>query len=311
MPLLKFSDVNLHKASLAIIDKANAIIAEYQQQGLDLTLRQLYYQFVARGFLPNNDREYKKLGNTIANARLAGLIDWEAIVDRTRFLREQPHWKSPVQIIDACAAQFRLDKWMTQPNYVEVWIEKDALIGVIETVCQQNDVPYLACRGYASASEVWEAGYVRMRRRVKAKKQCVVLYLGDHDPSGLDMTRDVQERLDLFAGQAGAVEVRRLALNIEQVQQYNPPPNPTKMTDSRASNSNGTGYVERFGLECWELDALNPTIIRDLIQAELDQLIDRKQWAKAEAEEQAGKGQLAAIVERWDDVCSAIAEDGA
>ena len=136
------------------IDKANVIIAEYAAQGYELTLRQLYYQFVSRDFIANNQREYKNLGDIINDARLAGLIDWEAIVDRTRNLQSLAHWNSPASIIDACASQYRIDKWADQPYRVECWIEKDALIGVIENVCKELDIAYFSCRGYTSQSEM-------------------------------------------------------------------------------------------------------------------------------------------------------------
>jgi len=141
----KFSGDRMDK-----INKANAIIVEYRNQGFELTLRQLYYQFVSRDFIANNMREYKNLGDIINDARLAGLVDWDAIVDRTRDLKSMAHWTSPADIVEACARQFRVDKWIGQPRRVEVWIEKDALVGVIEGICNELDVAYFSCRGYTS-----------------------------------------------------------------------------------------------------------------------------------------------------------------
>jgi hypothetical protein len=141
-----------------VIDDANKIIEEYRNQGFVLTLRQLYYQFVARDLLPNIPSEYKRLGSVINDGRLAGLIDWESIEDRTRHVRETAHWSSPSDIIGSCANQFAIDKWASQPCRVEVWIEKDALLGVIEPACVDLDVPYFSCRGYSSQSELWRAG---------------------------------------------------------------------------------------------------------------------------------------------------------
>lgn len=297
--LIQYESVNLRPETRARIDQANAIIAEYEAQGFVLTLRQLYYQFVARGIIANNEREYKKLGDVISSGRMAGLISWEAITDRTRFLRDLAHWNhpTPTDIVDACSRQFRLPKWDRQPYYCEVWIEKDALIGVIEGVCEELDVPYLACRGYASASEVWRAGHERFRNRLHRGKSCVVFYLGDHDPSGLDMTRDIQDRLDVFTGEPGGVEVKRLALNMDQVNEHNPPPNPTKMTDSRAGS-----YVHEFGETCWELDALEPAMIAELIRGEVLAIRDEKDWRSAEREETKAREHLAGVAEHWQGV---------
>jgi hypothetical protein len=241
MPKIKYQDLAIlrNPAKLAVVKQANAIIAEYQAQGFDLTLRQLYYQFVARDLIPNRLQEYKRLGDIINDARLAGLIDWLAIVDRTRNLKDLAHWNDPPEIVDAVAEQFRIDKWRTQPYRVEVWIEKDALVGVIEGVCQDLDVPFFSCRGYTSQSEMWSAAQ-RLRKHAKGDQTPVILHFGDHDPSGCDMTRDIQDRLRMFIGKH--LEVRRLALNMPQVDEYNPPPNPAKISDSRcAAISKSTG----------------------------------------------------------------------
>ena len=234
MPKIAYIEKRFTDASRALIDLANAVIAEYQDQGFVLTLRQLYYQLVARGYIPNRQTEYKRLGALLNDARLAGLVDWTAIEDRTRNLRGLPHWENPQSILRAAARGYHLDRWADQPNYIEVWIEKDALVGVIEGVCTQYDVPYFSCRGYTSASEMWLAA---QRLRVKGwdGKGTTILHLGDHDPSGIDMTRDIAERLALFGA---PVDVVRIALTMDQVAQYDPPPNPAKFTDARYG-----GYV--------------------------------------------------------------------
>ena len=245
MPRIAYIDKKFSADTIAVIDRANVIIEDYQAQGFDLTLRQLYYQFVARGLIPNKDSEYKRLGGIVNDARLAGLIDWAAIQDRTRNLGSLAHWESPNSIINAVASQYRRDLWAGQPYRPEVWIEKDALVGVIEGVCNELDVPFFSCRGYTSQSEMWAASQ-RLESYLPDQKP-LILHLGDHDPSGVDMSRDIRERLELFMG---GVEFDRLALNMDQVQQYAPPPNPAKITDSRA-----VGYIAIHGDESWELDA--------------------------------------------------------
>jgi len=127
----------------AIIDKANEIIQEYQAQGYDLTGRQIFYRFVALGELDNTKRAYEDLLEILVGARYAGLIDWEAIVDRSRNLQMNAHWKSPKELIAACARRFQIDLWQDQPNYVEVWVEKEALAGVLDRVCRPLDVPFI------------------------------------------------------------------------------------------------------------------------------------------------------------------------
>lgn len=293
----QFIDKVFYGRAQTIILQANTIIAEYQRAGFVLTLRQLYYQFVARGLLKNDIREYKRLGTIISDARLAGLIDWDAIEDRTRNLRSPAHWDRPETVLQSAAAQFRLDLWADQARRVEVWIEKDALVGVIEAVCEEYRLPYFACRGYSSQSEQYSAG----KRFNSYGQYVIILHLGDHDPSGIDMTRDNTDRLSLFAGVP--IEVRRLALNMAQVREFNPPPNPTKFTDSRANE-----YVAQFGESCWELDALDPRTIADLISSEVETLIDRDAWDNALAAETEQRQQLSRLATNWSNIQWTITE---
>lgn len=284
MPKEFYIDKSFREQSLKLIDIANSIIEEYQEQGFSLTLRQLYYQFVARDFLPNNQKSYNNLGSLISDARLAGQIDWEAIEDRTRYVRSNPHWDNAAEMIKSCELQFAFDKWKDQDYAPEVWIEKEALIGVIEDVCRNLDVPFFACRGYSSQSEQWRAGK-RFGLAKEEGRTPIVLHLGDHDPSGIDMTRDNQERLSLLAG--CDVEVKRLALNMDQIEKYNPPPNPTKLTDSRSRN-----YINNYGANSWELDALEPKVIADLIEKEILLLRNDILWNKTIRRENKVKAQF-------------------
>jgi len=296
-----FIHKEFRQASLDIIAKANAILEEYESQSLVLTLRQLYYQFVARGLLPNKQSEYKRLGDIITDARLAGLIDWAMMEDRTRYLREPSTWDSPANIVDAVATQYKRDLWERQDYRCEVWIEKDALVGVIEPACNDMRVPYFACRGYAGVTSMYDAGRRFRRYHKQWHQKVVVFHLGDHDPSGIDMTRDNLDRLNMFSEHSG-VEVRRLALNMDQVQQYNPPPNPAKETDTRSDS-----YIAQYGNESWELDALEPTVIDALIRTSINALIDRSRWdAEADIERQE-REQLRAAADNWDDVSQFLA----
>jgi len=154
---IKYKDFRLSTGSLSLVEQCNEIIEDYTSQGFMLTLRQLYYQLVSRDIIPNTERSYKRVGSIINDARLAGLIDWNAIEDRTRNVRSLSHWDSPADIVETVAKQFRVDMWVGQTYRPEVWIEKDALVGVIEGICHQYDVPYFSCRGYTSQSEMWGA----------------------------------------------------------------------------------------------------------------------------------------------------------
>lgn len=190
----------------------------------------------------------------------------------------------------SAASSFSIDKWADQDYRPEVWIEKDALVGVIEDVCTALDINYFSCRGYTSQSEMWAAGQ-RLQRYDGAGQLPVVINLGDHDPSGIDMTRDIEDRLELFTGHA---EVARIALNMAQIETYNPPPNPAKLTDSRAE-----GYVARYGPSSWELDALEPTVIAETIERTILRYRDDARWEAAMKLEAEGRADLERAAGNW------------
>lgn len=277
--------------TLKIVEQADLIIEEYKEQGFDLTLRQLFYQFVSRDLISNNQTEYKRLGDIISKARRAGYIDWDAIVDRTRNLQKWSSWKSPESVILSAAYGFQMDLWRNQDFYIEIFFEKDALMGVFERAAEDYRIPYFSCRGYVSDSELWNAAQ-RLKEKVKSGKDVVIFHFGDHDPSGLDMTRDIEERLKLFG--LWGFEVRRLALNFDQIQKYDPPPNPAKETDARFKN-----YAEQYGDESWELDALSPTILAELVENELMSCLNLEQWDEDKQEEDEKKKELELIANNY------------
>lgn len=287
-----YKTIKFRSKSLELIELVNRVIHEYNVQGYELTLRQVYYQLVARGYIPNSERSYKNLGNLISDGRLAGLIDWHAIVDRTRNLRSNSHWSTPEAVIQSASYSYMLDRWQEQPHYVEVWVEKDALIGIVGQACRELDVPYFSCRGYTSQSEMWSAAqrFIRQNGRVSR----TIIHLGDHDPSGIDMTRDIQERLDLFEANT---KVKRVALTMRQINKYNPPPNPTKLTDARAE-----GYIKKYGHECWELDALEPAVITALIEKEVSALENKTISRSVAKKEAADKLDIQRICDHFDEV---------
>jgi hypothetical protein len=294
MPRIEYiKPKKFHNATLNTIAICNEILEDYTQQGFDISLRQLYYQMVSRGYIPNTDKSYKNLGEMVNDARLAGLMDWDHIIDRTRNLRGLGHFDSPADIIAATSHSYNVDMWEGQQFRPEVWVEKDALVGIVQRAANQYDTPYFSCRGYTSSSAMW-----RTAQRLLGYKQSgqtpVIIHLGDHDPSGIDMTRDISDRLDLFMG---GVEIKRIALNMDQVTRFNPPPNPAKVTDSRCEK-----YIEEYGHESWELDALEPSVLTGLIGNTINSLIDRGPWDECAVKEAKGRAVLQGCVDNWEDI---------
>lgn len=296
-----FVEKSFRADTQVVIDQAIEIIDDYQSQGFTLTLRQLYYQFVSKDLIPNSDREYKRLGNIVTDARMAGLISWDAIEDRGRGMKGWLVEESIDSILEGLPWAYAADFWKDQDRYIEVWVEKDALSSVIEKACRPYRVGYMACKGYLSASEAYRAGK-RMERARDAGKSPLVLHLGDHDPSGLDMTRDNRERLDTFSWDH--VEVQRIALNRDQIDRYNPPPNPAKVTDSRAD-----AYIRRHGRASWELDALPPNVLVALVQDAIKPHIGPEPWADAQARETRNRDLLRSLRSRWDEIEGLLSSD--
>lgn len=276
-----FIDWNPNTRTKDRLEQAIAICNEYWNQGYRLTLRQLYYQMVSRNYIANNEKSYNQIGDIVSKARMAGMIDWSAIADHGREVAEVTAFDSVADVLRAAQHAFKLDHWKGQANHVEVWCEKDALTSVLEPICSEMHVNYLACRGYSSATAMYEASR-RFRSVIRQGRKPVVVYAGDHDPSGIDMSRDCTERLSLLSREG--VEVERIALNIDQVRRHNLPPNPAKTTDSRAGD-----YIEQFGRESWELDALDPATLDGMIRDAIESRLDRKTYdgvIEAEREQQ-------------------------
>ena len=245
-----------------LIKRIDEIASEYYAQGMKITVRQVYYQLVARGIMENSKSAYEKISDLVADGRMAGLLDWSMIEDRTRFKRGNVHWENPQQIINAAAEQYRIDTRATQPVYVEAWIEKDSLVSILEATCSRLDVPCFSCRGFPSITALYEAA-----NRFRDKDNAVICYAGDHDPSGLKIPQVIKER---FADFEANVHINRIGLTYEQVKELNLPPFPAKEQDK-----NYPEYVKNTGLtQAWELDALPPEILSGLFEEAISGLTD-------------------------------------
>ena len=186
-----------------------------------------------------------------------------------------------------------IDKWDDQPNHIEVMVEKQALEGVLIPVCQELDVRFTANKGYSSQSHMYRIG-ARIYNKINAGKKVWVIYLGDHDPSGLDMDRDIVERLEMFSGHS--IELVRLALKMEQIEELQPPENPAKMTDPRADF-----YIAQYGDSSWELDAVEPAELARLVTDFVEDLRDQEIWEQSLELEDEMKGELKEFADRWEE----------
>jgi len=289
MPKQQFKNMNLHKKTLIMIDKINTVIEEYINEGYVLTLRQLYYQLVSRNIIPNEPTEYNRICNIVKDGRIAGVIDWSAIEDRTRIPFLLYYVNGISDAINDTIEQYRLNRQEGQHNYIEVFIEKDAISGIAKRITSKYHIHLITNRGYSSTTAVYDV-YNRFSKAEARNQCCHILYLGDHDPSGLDMLRDLSERLHEFGV---FPKIHPIALTKTQINKYNLPPNPTKKADPRS-----TKYIEEHGQTCWEVDALRPDILEDIIDTSIKKLIDHDLFNSIIQKETLDKAKLATIINK-------------
>jgi hypothetical protein len=283
-------DLHMSEANKKRLTVINDIIEEYNAQNYRLTLRQLYYQLVSRDVIPNKTEEYAKLSVLLGKGRMAGFVDWDSIEDRIRrpYL---PYWVLDIpDAIEDTIKQYRLDRQEGQDTYIEVWVEKDALSGVLKRVTSEYHVNLMVNRGYSSITAMHDA-YARFARRERMGQSGTILYLGDHDPSGVDMVRDISTRLTEFGV---SVDVDHIALTDEQISKYNPPPNPAKVSDPRAKD-----YIAKYGNTSWEVDALRPDVLHKLVTSAIEDKIDMDLFNEQKQTEQEHIKKLKEMQEKF------------
>lgn len=284
-----------------LISKIIGIVEDYQQQGLMQTLRGYYYDLV--GFIPNSMEIYKRIGALITDLRYSGEIDWNAMEDRNRMVQIPSEWENVNSIIESAIYNYRLPRWSDQDIYLELFSEKDTMYPRLNPLTRKYHIPFNINRGYASSSVIYNLSK-RLVEKIEEGKSIVLLYVGDHDPSGLDMIHDIRQRVTEFiTGMSGYAydkmsEVRQeqileeldidfqiipVALTLDQVKKYKLPPNPAKLSDSRAEK-----YIKKYGKISWELDALKPQIMNKIVEEEILKHIDLDKydaWIKKEKEQ--------------------------
>lgn len=284
-----FKEYTFKADSAALLKLADEIVARYMRGGYKLTLRQLYYQLVTVNAIKNEEKWYGKVGNILSHARLAGVVDWEAVEDRIRVPWRPPEWDSLPDLVESALYSYRLPRWQGQAAYCELWVEKDALSGVIRPLAQEYHITMMVNRGYSSQTAMYDASKRFIAASEDGHAELHLLYLGDHDPSGEDMVRDIADRLALFG--VPDLQVKKIALTIAQVRKYDPPPNPAKMADPRAGD-----YVAKYGATSWEVDALPPDVLQNLIRGALEEIVDKRLVHKVREAEDRDKEELRAAV---------------
>lgn len=282
----QFKKINMQKETLKLIEETKIILEDYQMQGIKITLRGLYYQLVAKNLISNNLKTYGKLSRTLTNARYTGLIGWDLIVDNSNFLDICNFFNDIDDLLNAAINSYKLDRWEDQEYYIEVWIEKDALRGIIQPITNQYQINLFIPGGRVSTTMIYEAS-IRFSEKEKQGKKCVLLYLGDHDPCGLDMViRDIPKRMEVFRNNVNIIPI---ALTKEQIQKHNIP------TDQLTKEKDKTKkwYIELTDTDkCWELDALSPEILQSILEENILNFLDICKFEKIKSQEEEDKNKL-------------------
>jgi len=286
------------------------VVAEALADYWPLTLRQLYYQLVAAGDIPNTRSKYNDLSVVTKQMRLDGFLPWEALEDRVRRVTAKRGFNDADDFIDRSLDHF-LSGYSRclvqgQENYVELWCEKDALSAIFEDVAWRYCIRCVTCRGYQSVSFLNDYAD-RADAAMEQGQTPVVLYFGDLDPSGVQMLEASKQTLEDDLGVHG-VEFVRVGLNPWQVEEYGLPLNPDalKMTDVRAKN-----YVRRFGEIAVELDALHPSILADMARGAIENQFDMELMQAQREVEQRDRAKIDALREQVRAVMASQNEGGA
>ena len=285
----------------SIVDAAIVVLAEYKDAGFSVTLRQLFYRLVADGVLVNRVADYRNLGRYINSAKEAGEIDWDWVEDSTRYVRGRQRYSTTSQLLRYAAQDWHMDFWPGQALRPELWIEKDALLSIIAPVCTEFDVPYYSLRGWGRPSDKMDAAQ-RYSDYVGLGQRSVILHAGDHDPTGLSATKNIEKEISKYMRELAGEQlasVRRIALNMEQIKQLALAPNKIGEDGDKSQESRWDGYVQETGTkDTWELDALKPTILQGIIRSEIQKCITNKSaWAKRQKLIRAGADRLQRVID--------------
>jgi hypothetical protein len=272
--------------TVALIEAAHAILAEIQPA----TVRAVCYRLFTLGLIPNMGKSATNaVSRQLTWAREQQIIPWSWIVDETRAPERVAAWENPEQYIDVVQRSYRRDRWTDQPAWIEVWSEKGTIRGMLAPVLDAYGVTFRVMHGYGSATAIHQAA-----DEIAGRLQVLTMfYVGDWDPSGLHMSAvDLPARM---AEYGGAIEMIRLALTAQDTT----PRLPSFSVETKCHDTRYRWFVEHYGTRCWELDALNPIVLRDRVEAAIRERIDWQAWERADVVERAERESLTTILQAW------------
>lgn len=268
--------------------KILSLAKEFARSEKPVTVRQTFYHLVSLRIIPNTERYYRKTGVVLTKARKAGIIPFEWFVDRSRRSIKVSTYPNIQAFLQQMVKYYYRDTWLNQKAFVIVWVEKEALVGVISPITTYYNVPLFVGKGYSSWSTFFEAFKI-VEEYAKRGKNVVILYLGDFDPSGVDICRDLQSRFETL----GIIPYfERLALTKEQIIQFNLPHMPLKENDPRSKK-----FQQKHGNFAVELDALPPNLLRQILREGIEKYLDLNAFKKDLQKETDEKARLGKILQ--------------
>jgi hypothetical protein len=246
-----------------------------------------YKIFTQKLILSMSDEDMKRVYRLLKIARERGDISWDFIVDETRELERASSWSNPAEYVEAVSRSYRRDFWLQQPVRIEVWSEKGTVRGVLAPILDEYGVGFRAVHGFSSATMAHDVSNDEQDRLL------IIIYVGDYDPSGMYMSEcDLPARFLKYGG--NHITLKRVALTSEQVADLPSFPASDKKKDTRYP-----WFVKNYGKTCWELDALDPNDLRDMVEQAIMEEIDWTAWDRCAAVEKAEKESLRTVLDRW------------
>ena len=278
------SPVKRRRSTKAEVEQRRESLLDIVSEMQPMTVRQVFYQATVRSIIEKTEAGYTKVQTDLALMRRAGELPYEWLADNTRWQRKPRTFNSVEEALKQTAQLYRKNLWVSADAYVEIWLEKDALAGVVWPVTAAYDVPLMVARGYASLSFLHTAAEFINDLTVPA----YIYHLGDYDPSGVNAAEKIEQTLRELAPYAEIYFVR-IAVTPGQIQEWNLPTRPTKASDTRAKN---------FGEISVELDAIEPEVLRTIVEAAIELHLPSEQLEVLKAAEESERELITSLVER-------------
>ena len=274
----------LGKNSLNLIKAMEEIVAAAQP----ITGRGVGYKLFVKKLIPSmKTNDMQRVYRLLKEAREQGIIPWDWIVDESRQLEKTASWNDPDEYTRTMINAYRRDYWNQQPVRVEVWSEKGTVRGVLRPVLDEYGIGFRVVHGFASATIVHDVA------EDDDGRELIVLYVGDWDPSGLCMSeQDLPERLKRYDG--GHVTLWRVALTQDQLTGL-----PSFPASDKAKDPRYPWFARNYGQECWELDALDPNLLRDRVRQHIEVCIEPQAWERCKVTERAEEASIRAVMKCW------------